>query len=110
MLHSHLDNIFKTKKNAEDPFSALCTDVPEWIVIISPHISANEPLHPNYNSYTFVLSSVYHQNENDNLLSKIQEACANLTKHSATENDEIKNFLFIHLSPLASITKVWGMD
>jgi hypothetical protein len=105
MLHSHLDNIFKTKKNADDPFSALCTEVPEWIVIISPHISNNEPLHPNYNSYTFVLSSVYHQNENDNLLSKIQDACANLTKHSATENDEIKNFLFIHLSPLASITK-----
>jgi hypothetical protein len=105
MLHSNLDSIFETKKNAEDPFSALCTDIPEWIVIISPHIASNASLHPNFNSYTFVLSSVYHQNENYNLLSKIQDACYNLSKHSATEDEHIKNFLFIHLSPLASITK-----
>lgn len=105
LLHSHLDNIFKIKKNAEDPFSSLCTDVPEWIVIISPHIAADGQLHPKYNSYTFVLSSVYHPNENDNLLSKIQDACSNLSKHSANEDEFVKNFLFIHLSPLASVTK-----
>jgi hypothetical protein len=105
MLHSHLDNIFKTKKGATEPFSALCTDVPEWIIIISPHIASQGQFHPNYNSYTFVLSSVYHQNENENLLSKIQDACYNLSKYSAIEDEKVKNFLFIHLSPLASIAK-----
>ena len=105
MLHSNLDNIFKTKKDATEPFSALCTDVPEWIVIISPHIASQGEFHPDFNSYTFVLSSVYHQNENENLLSKIQDACSNLSKHSAVEDENVKNYLFIHLSPLASISK-----
>src|SRR5690606_34758331 len=58
LLHSNLDNAFKIQKNAEEPFTAICTNIPEWIIIISPNIKSDNHLHPDFNSYTFVLSCV----------------------------------------------------
>lgn len=103
MLHSHLDDMFKQQKNAAEPFSAFATSVLEWIVILSPQIQSGAELHEKFNSYTLIVAAAYHKNENDNLRSKIEEACANLSKHLTTETDSFKNILFIHLSANASV-------
>jgi hypothetical protein len=104
-LHANLDRAFKVQKNAKEPFTALVNQFPEWIIMASPNIKANKNLHPGFNSYTLVMSCVHHPNESDNLISKLQDACSNLAMHSALENDSQKNFLFIHVSPLASVQK-----
>jgi len=62
-------------------------------------------LTPKFNSYTLMILVAYHQNEHLNLYSKIEEACANLSTHSANENDKIINSLFIHLPDTISLAK-----
>lgn len=53
-------------------------------------------------SYSLTVSSVYHTNEEKNLISKIENACANIIKYSP-ETKEIRNVLFIHIPESASI-------
>lgn len=113
LLHRHLDEIFKSKRNASDPFFALVTDKPEWIVNITP-IDENDQrkYHPNYFSYNLIISCIYHKNEVDNLISKINDACSNLAKHSAKEDQNVCNFLMLHCPPNASSNycKKWLLD
>ncbi|HTF27403.1 MAG TPA: hypothetical protein VK625_01090, partial [Flavitalea sp.] len=53
-------------------------------------------------SYTFILSAPFHKNEEKNLHDKLEEACVNLTTHSATETANEKNAMMIHLPRIAS--------
>ena len=110
LLHAYIDDCFKTKRNDTDPFFAIATDKPEWIILINP-LTENDgaKYHSGYNSYSLIVTAPYHKNEKDNLISKIEDACHNLTKHSSIENDNICNILFLHLSPNASINycKQW---
>ncbi|MES2431698.1 MAG: hypothetical protein V4556_12230 [Bacteroidota bacterium] len=61
--------------------------------------------HPAYNSYTLLIASPYHKNEEKNLLDKLDDACANLSKHSNTEDENKINTVFIHLPESASIMR-----
>ncbi len=64
------------------------------------------------NSYTLMVTSPYHKNEEQNLLSKLDEACANLSKHSKLQDEKVINTVFVHLPELASIEKCkqWVLD
>lgn len=55
-----------------------------------------------HQSYTFILSSPFHKNEEKNLHDKLEEACVNLVTHSATETSDEKNAIIIHLPRIAS--------
>jgi hypothetical protein len=65
-----------------------------------PHLA---PFHLSYQSHTFLALASYHQNEYKNLYSKLEDACANLVKHSATETPDRANALFIHLPDTVTI-------
>ena len=69
-----------------------------------------QEFHPAYNSYQIIITSPYHQNEEKNLLDKLEDACVNLTKHSVTEDENTINSVFIHLPESASIIqcKEWA--
>jgi hypothetical protein len=59
---------------------------------------------PSYKSYTFIILSPYHKNEQANLYSKLDETCANLSKHGKVEDTRMINMAFVHLPITASIT------
>jgi hypothetical protein len=61
--------------------------------------------HLAYQSYSCVALAAYHQNEYKNLYSKLEEACANLTRHSAVETADSANALFIHLPDTVSLAQ-----
>jgi len=117
MLLDRIDNIFQNQRNAQEPFAALVEPVNPLVelskenskvvftIAASPFKNKIEQFHPNLNSYTLMISGVYHQNEHLNLYSKIEEACSNLSTHSAIENDKIINSLFIHLPDTISLSK-----
>lgn len=71
-----------------------------------------QEFHSHYQSYQLIVSSNYHPNEEKNLLSKLDEACANLIKHQKTEDDNTINAVFVHLPESASLTKCkeWAED
>ncbi len=75
---------------------------PNWIIIIKPFENPNE-YHQAYKSHTLIISGKHHQHEVKNLLDKIETACYNLSKHSNTENENLINGLFLHLSVQASV-------
>ena len=117
MLEDRIRNIFKDKRHAADPFAALAEPLdaskergPEnarviFTIFISPFLHDLEKFHSRYNSYTLMISAPYHKNEKANLFSKIEDACANLSKHSATETDHIINSLFLHLPETISLAE-----
>jgi hypothetical protein len=105
LLESNLDEIFKLKKGQLDYFAALADEVPLWTIVLLPEVTTQGELHPDYYSYTLIVSAIYHHNESQNLLSKLSDACSNLVKHSAIEDEKTRNILWVHLSPLASVKK-----
>lgn len=71
-------------------------------LIVGLHETPEVPLHTNYQSYTFIASSVFHKNEENNLFAKLDEACYNLVKH-CREDDEQINVAFIRIPENISI-------
>ena len=120
-LIEKLDSVFKSQRNAVEPFSAYVDKKDPakelsrensktlFILIAAPFKVNREKFHPNFSSYSLMITANYHQNEHLNLFSKIEDACANLTRHSAKESENILNSLFIHLPVSISMTKciVW---
>ena len=82
----------------------------KWAVVLSTLKDGAQPFHPAFNSYTLIIASSYHKNEHKNLLDKLDEAAANLVKHSKGETDQVCNIVFVHLPESASITacKEWA--
>jgi hypothetical protein len=76
-----------------------------WLFMYGDIKDDEQEFHPAYNSYQLILLSPYDKNEEKNMLSKLEGACANLTKHSRFENESIINAVFIHLPELASMEK-----
>ncbi len=98
MLINHLDNIFNIKRNSNDGFAALAIEkLVYWTIMIQPMLDPNVQYHPDYNTYTTIITSIYHVNEHNNLFSKLQDACANLSKHSNLENDNLINALYTYI-------------
>ncbi|MCY1660111.1 hypothetical protein [Chryseobacterium sp. SL1] len=117
MLEDRIDEIFKIKRNDKDPFSALVEPVEDkkesstgnsrvvFFLIIAPIVFQKEILHEKFQSYTVLISAAFHQNEYKNLFSKIDDACANLLKHSAIEDENTINSLLLHLPNTVSLDK-----
>lgn len=81
-----------------------------WLFMYGDIRDDYQDFHPAFNSYQLILLANHHKNEDRNLLSKLEEACANLTAHSKLENDTIINAVFIHLPESASMSqcKEWS--
>jgi hypothetical protein len=75
-----------------------------WFVALNPLALEGKKLHEGSQSYTFILSSPYHQNEEQNLFSKLDEACYDLSKHSVTQDINTINVIYVHLPVTASLT------
>ncbi len=84
----------------------------EWTVIVHPFSENVDQYHPAFKTYTLIISGRHHKNEHENLFSKIDDACNNLTKHAADEKEGLANAILIHLPPTASLTKCneWLVD
>lgn len=116
-LYKSADKFFALKRNDADPFCGVVEksiddpskDALTFSMLISP---LKDDFHPAYNSYTLMISARYHKNERKNLYSKLEEACSNLQKHSAIEDDHIINSLFIRLPDTVSVDscKQWLDD
>ena len=61
--------------------------------------------HPGFTSYSFIASSIYHPNEIQNFYSKLDEGCANLSKHATVETPHIANVLFVHLPETVTLAQ-----
>lgn len=117
MLEERLDEIFKSQRTAKEPFTALVEPVDLkkelsrentrkiFIIIISPFKFSKEQFHEKFHSYTLMILANYHHNEHQNLFSKMNGACANLLKHSATEDERTVNSLLLHLPATVSLDK-----
>jgi hypothetical protein len=83
-----------------------------FTLIVYPFKTELHKFHPQYTSYTFIATAAYHRNEYKNLFSKLEDACANLSKYSATESDQVVNTLLIHLPDSVTVAKVkeWLQD
>lgn len=77
----------------------------EWTVIQHPFQQEVDQYHPAFKSYTLMISALHHKNEHENLFSKIDDACINLTKHAVDEQSGLINAILIHLPPTASLDK-----
>lgn len=115
MLEDKMDEIFKIKRNDKDPFSAMVEPVDNKIklssdngrvifyLFIAPILVKKEMIHDKYRTYTLLVTAPYHQNEYKNLFSKIDLACANLLKHSASETDNVINSILLHVPNTVSV-------
>ncbi|GAB4053562.1 hypothetical protein GCM10028810_59420 [Spirosoma litoris] len=83
-----------------------------WLLMIFNIHDDFQSFHQDHNSYTLLLTSVYHKNEKNNLFSKLEEACANLNKHHKNEDPNTINVVMIHIPELGSITacKQWATE
>jgi len=107
-FHKSADHFFAQKRNDADPFCAVIErkqdDPTKPALTLSMFIT---PLSGDFNlaykSYTLMISGFHHKNERKNLYSKLEEACANLQKHSAVETEKIINSLFIRLPDTVSV-------
>ena len=75
-----------------------------WTVSLR-HLEDNYDLHPNHFSYKIHAAASHHPNEQKNLLSKLEDACANLRRHAKPESDMNRNAVYIHLPADAPIKK-----
>lgn len=117
LLEENIDGMFKDQRYKNDPFSALVEPIDSknelsrdnaktiFILIVYPIKNKKDYFHESFNSYTLMISAAYHENEHLNLFSKMNDACANLAKHSATENEHIINSLFLHLPETISFSQ-----
>lgn len=72
-------------------------EIGDWSVTIKSLENPNKLFAQSQKSYTLILSSNFHKNEEKNMFDKLEEACGNLAKHGGDETSEIKNFIIIHL-------------
>lgn len=115
MLEDKIDGVFKDKRKDKDPFLAVMEPLDDkkefspknarviFLLFITPILSDNHIIHEKYQTYTVLMSAAYHHNEYKNLFSKMDSACANLLKHSATETDNIINSLLLHVPDTISL-------
>lgn len=118
-LKEGLDEIFRLKKDHNDPHCFLVSKINEekeltlsnyiidWHLIIAPFTEDSRKYHPAYKTYTFIISGLLHHNEYRNIYGKITEACENLEKHSASETGILLNTIFIHIPTSISIEKCY---
>lgn len=100
-LKRYLPDLFVEFK--KDPQNRTMVIDKSWIVLIPDLINRGQPFHQVHKSYTLIITSKYHKNEEHNLFDKLNDACYNLTKHSNLETNDLINFVFIHLPTSASI-------
>jgi hypothetical protein len=76
-----------------------------WFITFSDLPPERQPFFESAQSYKVIISAPFHANEDNNLLDKLDSACANLTMHSVHESEDQINCLLVHLHPNASISK-----
>jgi len=74
----------------------------DWGIVIQQLIAEKPAYSQSKKSYTLIMTSFFHKNEEKNLFDKLEEACANLAEHEKTETADVKNFVIIHLPQIAS--------
>lgn len=74
-----------------------------WYIVLHNLKEIGKEFHERYNSYTCIITSPYHKNEELNLYSKLDEACYGLSKHSIIEDDSSINIIFVHLPISGSV-------
>ncbi|HLP87250.1 MAG TPA: hypothetical protein VK184_01420 [Nostocaceae cyanobacterium] len=81
-----------------------------WVIKVQNLSIEDEQFSPIHRSYTFLVVSPYHNNERKNLYDKLDEACANFTKHSVSIDPLTTTVVFIDVPTSASITscKEWA--
>jgi hypothetical protein len=117
LLEDNMDSIFKGQRTSSEPFSALVEAIDPtfpagpgntrtlFLIFIYPIKNPPQPFHPHYTSYTVMISGAYHANEERNLFSKLEDACANLTKHAVAEDAQSRNCLFLRLPETVSLAR-----
>ncbi|MEM6816208.1 MAG: hypothetical protein AAF600_17765 [Bacteroidota bacterium] len=115
MLEDRLDGIFKSQRTADEPFTALVEPLDPkvelsrennrkiFIITVYPFKVKEKEFHEKFHSYTLMISARYHKNEHQNLYSKMDNACSNLAKHSASEDEHVTNSLLLHLPETISL-------
>jgi len=98
-LKKRMPDIINEYKRSKTPLYAF--EDKSWVVMILELKDAEYS--EDHLSYSLIATSVYHKNEEKNIISKIEDACANLLKHSPKETNTLKNTLFIHIPPATSI-------
>lgn len=73
----------------------------DWSITVQGLIVEGETFAKVKKSYTLIMSSQFHKNEEKNLFDKLEEACVNLAKHETVESVDEKNFIIIHLPSIA---------
>jgi len=74
-----------------------------WQVYLSPISTESNPLSPYHLSYRITMLIPHHANEQQNLISKLDEASANAAKHAALTLTDVCRSVFVHLPESASI-------
>lgn len=95
-FHGVFDEYKKNSKNL------LRFSIGDWSVIVQNLLQKDKPFSSLKKSYTLILSSPFHNNEEKNLFDKLEEACANIVKHGGGENTDDKNVIIIHLPKVSS--------
>ncbi|MBF0181915.1 MAG: hypothetical protein HQM03_18005 [Magnetococcales bacterium] len=82
----------------------------EWSISLSDRKSPGDLFHTRYNSYTFVVTSSFHKNENQNLISKLDQASNNLEKHGPHETQDSINMVYFRVPQDVSLENCisWG--
>ncbi|MEI9911574.1 MAG: hypothetical protein WDO71_19125 [Bacteroidota bacterium] len=87
-------------------------EIGDWSIILQELIPITGKFAKNPRSYTLIISSKFHNNEEKNLFDKLDEAMANIVKHQPKETETVKNCVIIHLPMIASRRNCqqWVMD
>jgi len=105
ILNNNIPNIF-AHFNGE-PISL---ELDSWHITISRIV--DKSLHTGFLSYTIVITSVYHENESKNLISKFEQAAENMINVKTKDDDFTLNCLFLNLPITASAKNCfrWAMN
>lgn len=76
-----------------------------WTVQIFPMKHPTKQFLHGQESYTLIMTSPFHTNEYLNFYSKLEEACANIVQQAAAEDNNTKNFIYIHLPETISFAQ-----
>lgn len=107
-----LNNIPHVLSNVEQGKSKAFGISDCWAFMYNDLKDEYQEFHSDFNSYQIIIFAPYQKNEEKNLISKLDDACIYLSKHSIAENECIINAVFIHLPESASIMKCkqWAED
>lgn len=88
--------------------NSFTTIVDTWSIAILPLLpSGGETLAKSHISHTVIGVAPYHQNEQDNFLSKLDSAVSNLARHVTSQSGR-HAFIFLRLPPTASAVTLKG--